>query len=60
MLDTARHFAPMSTLIRVVDLLSALKLNVFHWHLTDAEVRLDASVAPMTVHQWNDIAVVSN
>ncbi len=35
MLDVARHFRPLSELLRFVDLLSLHKYNVFHLHLTD-------------------------
>ncbi|MGH9063075.1 MAG: beta-N-acetylhexosaminidase [Acidimicrobiales bacterium] len=34
-LDTARHFLPLSFLLRYVDLLAVHKLNVLHLHLTD-------------------------
>ncbi|MDB1089494.1 beta-N-acetylhexosaminidase [Streptomyces sp. ACA25] len=35
MLDVARHFLPKEEILRYLDLLSAHKLNVFHFHLTD-------------------------
>ncbi|MFI6033266.1 beta-N-acetylhexosaminidase [Streptomyces sp. NPDC051315] len=35
MLDVARHFQPLSYLLRHVDLLALHKINVFHLHLTD-------------------------
>ncbi|NGO70939.1 beta-N-acetylhexosaminidase [Streptomyces boncukensis] len=35
MLDVARHFTPKEGVLRVLDLLAAHKLNVFHFHLTD-------------------------
>ena len=37
MLDTARHFYPMSALRRIVDGMEMLKLSVFHWHIVDAQ-----------------------
>eukprot|EP00927_Polykrikos_kofoidii_P031781 TRINITY_DN2724_c1_g3_i1.p1 TRINITY_DN2724_c1_g3~~TRINITY_DN2724_c1_g3_i1.p1 ORF type:complete len:826 (-),score=102.71 TRINITY_DN2724_c1_g3_i1:92-2371(-) len=37
MLDVARHFFPISFIKRLLDLMYLLKLNVFHWHLTDDE-----------------------
>eukprot|EP01063_Lacrimia_lanifica_P013028 TRINITY_DN19696_c0_g1_i1.p1 TRINITY_DN19696_c0_g1~~TRINITY_DN19696_c0_g1_i1.p1 ORF type:complete len:514 (+),score=173.67 TRINITY_DN19696_c0_g1_i1:56-1597(+) len=37
MVDTARHFQPVASLLRVVDSLAAAKFNVLHWHLSDAE-----------------------
>lgn len=35
MLDSARHFLPISDILRQIDGMAAAKLNVFHWHLTD-------------------------
>ncbi|MFC9328189.1 beta-N-acetylhexosaminidase [Kitasatospora sp. NPDC057015] len=35
MVDVARHFQPLSFLLRTVDLLAFHKLNVLHLHLTD-------------------------
>jgi len=34
-LDVARHLFPVAFIKRYIDLLSRVKLNVFHWHLTD-------------------------
>lgn len=36
-LDTARRFFPIGDLARFLDCLAYLRLNVFHWHLTDDE-----------------------
>lgn len=35
MLDEARHFHGKDVVKKILDLLSLLKMNVFHWHLTD-------------------------
>ncbi|MGV9311593.1 beta-N-acetylhexosaminidase [Streptomyces sp. NPDC003691] len=35
MLDVSRHFTPKNDVLRLLDLLAAHKLNVFHFHLTD-------------------------
>ncbi|NUU66900.1 family 20 glycosylhydrolase [Enterobacteriaceae bacterium BIT-l23] len=35
LIDSARHFMPVSTILRQLDGMAAAKLNVFHWHLTD-------------------------
>ncbi|HJR14683.1 MAG TPA: family 20 glycosylhydrolase [Rhodanobacteraceae bacterium] len=35
MLDTARHFYPVSFIKQQIDLMSYYKFDVFHWHLTD-------------------------
>lgn len=35
LLDVSRHFLPLAFVRKNLDYLAALKLNVFHWHLTD-------------------------
>lgn len=35
MLDSSRHMQSVAGIRRLLDLMSLLKLNVFHWHLTD-------------------------
>jgi hexosaminidase len=35
MLDVARHWMPAGVVRRNIDAMAALKLNVFHWHLSD-------------------------
>ncbi|NDP25923.1 MAG: family 20 glycosylhydrolase [Flavobacterium sp.] len=35
MIDAARHFQPVDVIKRNLDAMVALKMNVFHWHLTD-------------------------
>ena len=35
MLDSSRHFLPVDVVRRNLDGMAALKLNVFHWHLSD-------------------------
>jgi hexosaminidase len=37
MLDTARHFRTKAEVMRMIDLVAMLKLNIFHLHLTDNE-----------------------
>lgn len=34
-LDVSRHFFPASVIKRSLDLMAAVKMNVFHWHLVD-------------------------
>src|SRR5215467_6086483 len=34
MIDSARHFTPLEVIRRNLDAMEAVKLNVFHWHLT--------------------------
>ena len=35
MLDCSRHFLPLAVIERNLDAMAAVKLNVFHWHLSD-------------------------
>ena len=35
MLDVARHWMPVAVVKRNLDAMAAVKLNVFHWHLSD-------------------------
>ena len=35
MLDVARHWMPLDNVKRTLDGMAAVKLNVFHWHLSD-------------------------
>ncbi|KAL2330926.1 hypothetical protein Fmac_018507 [Flemingia macrophylla] len=37
LVDTARNYYPVKDLLRTVEAMSMNKLNVFHWHITDAE-----------------------
>ncbi len=34
-LDVSRHFIPVDNVKRTIDGLAAVKMNVFHWHLSD-------------------------
>ena len=35
MIDVCRHFRPTDELKRIIDLMSMIGFNYFHWHLTD-------------------------
>jgi hexosaminidase len=35
LIDSSRHFTPMDVLKRNLDGMEAVKLNVFHWHISD-------------------------
>jgi len=35
MIDSGRHFMPLPVITRNLDAMEAVKLNVFHWHLSD-------------------------
>ncbi len=36
MIDEARHFLGKATVLKILDGMASLKLNRFHWHLTDS------------------------
>ncbi len=35
MLDSSRHFQPMTKVLQELDAMELVKMNVFHWHLSD-------------------------
>jgi hexosaminidase len=50
LLDSARHFIAKTTVLSLLDALAAVKINVFHWHLTDDSAwRLAISKYPQLV-----------
>jgi len=47
MLDVSRHWMPKEVVLRLLDGMSAAKLNVFHWHLSDDQgFRVESLVFP--------------
>jgi len=47
MIDAARHFQPVAVIKRNLDAMASVKLNVFHWHLTDDQgFRVESKVFP--------------
>src|SRR5579872_1558831 len=47
MLDVSRHWMPVSVVHRTLDAMAAVKLNVFHWHLSDDQgFRVESRVFP--------------
>lgn len=52
MIDAGRHFMPVDTVKRTLDGMAAVKLNVFHWHLTeDQGFRVECKTYPK-LHQF--------
>jgi hexosaminidase len=47
MIDCGRHFMPVEVIKRTLDGMAAVKLNVFHWHLSeDQGFRMESRVFP--------------
>jgi hexosaminidase len=48
MIDSGRHFIPLPVIERNLDAMEAVKLNVFHWHLSDDQgFRVESKVFPL-------------
>jgi hexosaminidase len=55
LVDIARHFQPMDVLKRNLDAMAAVKLNVFHWHLTeDQGFRIESRKFPKLHRMGSD------
>ncbi len=55
MIDVARHFMPMEVIKRNLDGLAAVKLNVFHWHLSDNQgFRVESKEFPKLQERGSD------
>jgi len=47
MIDCSRHFEPVGVIERMLDGMAAVKMNVFHWHLSDDQgFRIESRVYP--------------
>ena len=47
MLDVSRHWMPVPVVLRNLDTMAAVKLNVFHWHLSDDQgFRVESKLYP--------------
>lgn len=55
MLDTGRHFMPLPEVRQTIDGLEAVKMNVFHWHLSeDQGFRIESKRFPMLAGKGSD------
>src|SRR5712692_8384054 len=55
MIDSARHFIPLDVIKRNLDGMEAVKMNVFHWHLTeDQGFRAESHKFPKLHEQGSD------
>lgn len=55
MIDVSRHFFAPQAIKDIIDLLSAYKMNVFHWHLTDDpgwRIQIDKYPALTSMAAW--------
>ena len=55
MIDVSRHFMPLDVLKRNLDGMAAVKLNVFHWHLSDNQgFRVESKKFPKLQEMGSD------
>ena len=55
MLDVARHWMPLEVVERNLDAMAAVKLNVFHWHLSDDQgFRVESKLYPKLQQMGSD------
>ncbi|MGB6834850.1 MAG: family 20 glycosylhydrolase [Candidatus Acidiferrum sp.] len=55
MIDSARHFMPLEVIKRDLDGLEAVKMNVFHWHLSDNQgFRVESKKFPKLQEMGSD------
>jgi hexosaminidase len=55
LLDVSRHWMPLDVVYRTLDGMAAVKLNVFHWHLSDYQgFRVESKVFPKLQEMGSD------
>jgi hexosaminidase len=55
MLDVGRHFQPLDVVYRTLDGMEAVKMNVFHWHLSeDQGFRVESKIYPLLQEKGSD------
>ncbi len=55
MLDVSRHWMPVDVILRNLDAMAAVKLNVLHWHLSDDQgFRVESKLFPQLQQQGSD------
>jgi len=55
MIDVGRHFIPLDVLKRNLDAMAAVKLNVFHWHLSENQgFRVESKKFPKLQEMGSD------
>ncbi len=55
MIDSGRHFIPLPVIERNLDAMESVKLNVFHWHLSDDQgYRAESKQFPLLQQKGSD------
>jgi hexosaminidase len=55
MIDSGRHFMPVDVIRQTLDAMAAVKLNVFHWHLSeDQGFRIESKTYPLLQEKGSD------
>ena len=55
MIDSGRHFQPIDVIERNLDGMEAVKLNVFHWHLSENQgFRAESKIYPLLTEKGSD------
>ncbi len=55
MIDSGRHFMPLDVIKRNIDAMAAVKLNVFHWHLSENQgFRIESKKFPKLQEMGSD------
>jgi len=55
MIDSGRHFMPIDVIERNLDGMEAVKLNVFHWHLSENQgFRIESKLYPLLQEKGSD------
>lgn len=55
MIDTSRHFMPMPVIEQSLDGMEAVKMNVFHWHISDDQgFRAESKTFPLLQEKGSD------
>jgi hexosaminidase len=55
MIDCSRHFEPVGVIERTLDGMAAVKMNVFHWHLSDDQgFRMESRIFPKLTGMGSD------
>lgn len=55
MIDTGRHFQPLEVIKRNLDGMEAVKMNVFHWHLSeDQGFRAESKIYPLLTEKGSN------